>query len=178
MVDTVIPFLRFEFWPSNIKNYIITGLVSNFFWMHLVRGWHLLCRKEHTIRLCSCSVVIWLSHCVIYKNKFFCKKAYIHNWPLQPFSQDYGLASHTTHVVSFHFIHEWRDLKIFDKLFHGTITYSQSFWPYICWEEIAEEIFFSYFVLMSDLGYEPGLYLLDYGDFSCKKKKNKKNSET
>ena len=23
---------------------------------------------------------------------------YIHNWPLQPFSQDYGLVSHTTHV--------------------------------------------------------------------------------
>ena len=28
----------------------------------------------------------------------FCH-TYIHNWPLQPFSQDYGLAYHTTHVV-------------------------------------------------------------------------------
>ena len=27
----------------------------------------------------------------------------IHNWPLQPFSQDYGLASHTTYVVCVNF---------------------------------------------------------------------------
>ena len=60
---------------------------------------------------------------------------YIHNWPLQPFSQDYGLASHTTHVVCVNFKHEWRDLqfnvdserKIFEKLFHGRFIYSQSF---------------------------------------------------
>ena len=39
------------FCPSHIKNYIITGLVSNFF-MHLVTGWHLLCRKEITISAC------------------------------------------------------------------------------------------------------------------------------
>ena len=36
---------------------------------------------------------------------------YIHNWPLQPFSQDYGLASHTTHVVCVNFMREWRDLQ-------------------------------------------------------------------
>ena len=35
---------------------------------------------------------------------------YIHNWPLQPFSQDYGLASETTHVVCVNFIRVWRDL--------------------------------------------------------------------
>ena len=29
---------------------------------------------------------------------------YIHNWPLQPFSQDYGLAAHTIHVVCVKFI--------------------------------------------------------------------------
>ena len=28
---------------------------------------------------------------------------YTHNWPLQPFSQDYTLASHTTHVVCVNF---------------------------------------------------------------------------
>ena len=52
---------------------------------------------------------------------------YIHNWPLQAFSQYYGLASHTIHVVCANFIHEWRDLQfkvdserqIFEKLFHG-----------------------------------------------------------
>ena len=34
---------------------------------------------------------------------------YIHYWPLQTFSQDYSLASDTTHVVCVNFIHErWR----------------------------------------------------------------------
>ena len=35
---------------SQIKNYIRTGLDSNFLMQH-VRGWHFLCRKEHTISL-------------------------------------------------------------------------------------------------------------------------------
>ena len=52
---------------------------------------------------------------------------YIHNWPLQSFSQDHGLAStHTIYVVYVNFIREWRDLQfnvdselqIFEKLFH------------------------------------------------------------
>ena len=59
---------------------------------------------------------------------------YIHYWPLQHFSQDYGLASHTAHVVCVHFIREWRDLQfnvdskrqIYGKLFHGRFIYSQS----------------------------------------------------
>ena len=34
---------------------------------------------------------------------------YTHNWPLQPFSQDYGLASHATHVKCVYFIGKWRD---------------------------------------------------------------------
>ena len=63
------------------------------------------------------------------------KHTYIHNWPLQPFSQDYGLASHTTHVVCVNFIRERRDLQFnvdserqfFEKLFHGSFIYSQSF---------------------------------------------------
>ena len=45
---------------------------------------------------------------------------YIHNWPLQTFSQDYGLTSHTFHVVCVNIIREWRDLhfnvKFFEKL--------------------------------------------------------------
>ena len=76
---------------------------------------------------------------------------HIHNWPLQSFSQDYGLASHTTHVVCVNFIRERRDLEfngdserqIFEKLFHGSFIYSQSF----CWEEVAEEIFFYIYIL-------------------------------
>ena len=54
---------------------------------------------------------------------------YIHNRPLQPFSQDYGLASHNTHVVYVSFIREWRHLQfnvdyerqIFEKLFSWQI---------------------------------------------------------
>ena len=42
------PFLIFVLCSSKIKNCIITGLVSNFL-MHLVRGWHFLCRKENII---------------------------------------------------------------------------------------------------------------------------------
>ena len=59
---------------------------------------------------------------------------YIHNWPLQHASQDYGLASHTTHVVCVNFIRDWRDLEfnadykrqIFGKLFNGRFIYSRS----------------------------------------------------
>ena len=60
---------------------------------------------------------------------------YIHKWPLQPFSQDYGLASHTNHVVSVNFKHDLRDLQIkvdaerqiFEKIFMAIFIYSQSF---------------------------------------------------
>ena len=38
-------------------------------------------------------------------NRVGYRHTYIHNWPIQPFCQNYGLASHTTHVV--HFIREW-----------------------------------------------------------------------
>ena len=60
---------------------------------------------------------------------------YIYNWPLQFFSQDYGLASHTTHVVCVNFIRKWRQLqfvvdserKILKKAFHGNFIYFHSF---------------------------------------------------
>ena len=68
---------------------------------------------------------------------------YIHNWPLQAFSQDYGLVSHTIYVVCVNFIHKlWNqqfnvdsERQIFDKLLHS------KFLP----EEIAKEIFFFIF---------------------------------
>ena len=81
------------------------------------------------------------------------KPTYIHNWPLQPFSQDYGLASQSTHVVCVNFIHEWRDLQfnvdferqIFEKLSHDRFITLRST--------------FLHFVLMSGLGLEPCLYV-------------------
>ena len=51
---------------------------------------------------------------------------------------------------------EW---QIFEKLFHGRFIYSQGFLPEICWEEIAEEIFFFH------ISFWWLTYLLDYGDF-------------
>ena len=65
---------------------------------------------------------------------------YIHNWPLQPFSQDYGLASHTTHVVCVNFIRQRRDLQFnvdserqfFEKLFSWQFYLLSEFLPEIC----------------------------------------------
>ena len=35
----------------------------------------------------------------------------IHNWQLQPFSQDYGLASQITHVVCINSVRKWQDVQ-------------------------------------------------------------------
>ena len=76
------------------------------------------------------SVFCWLT---LYNNSLMIEK-YVMLY-IQPFSQNYGLASYTTHVVCVNFIHEWLDLlfnvdskrKIFfEKLFHCRLRYSQS----------------------------------------------------
>ena len=79
---------------------------------------------------------------------------YIHNWPLQPCSQDYGLASHITHVVGVNFMRKQRELQfnvdseqqIFEKLFHGRFILLSEFLSEICWEEIGLEIFFFFHI--------------------------------
>ena len=84
-------------------------------------------------------------------NKYY----YIHNWPLQSFSQDYGLTLHTTHLVCINFIHEWRDLQsnvdserqIVQKLFLWQVYLVSEFLSEICWQVIGEEIFFFIFRL-------------------------------
>ena len=80
------------------------------------------CVCEVTI---ACDEFCYVQHALLHAN----------NWPLQLFSQDYGLASHTTHVVCVNFIREFRDLQcnvdseryIFGKLFPGRFIYSPSF---------------------------------------------------
>ena len=61
---------------------------------------------------------------------------YIHNWSLQPFSQDYWPSfSHHLHFVCVNFIYKWLDLQFkFDserqiiwETFCGNFIYSQSF---------------------------------------------------
>ena len=85
---------------------------------------------------------------------------YIHNWSLQPFSQDYDLVSYTN------FTHEWRYLR-FKVDSERQIVWRNFSWQYfilfleflpeICWEAVVEEIFIliHILVLMSDLGFEP-----------------------
>ena len=64
---------------------------------------------------------------------------YIHNWPLQQLSQDYGLASHITLVMCVNFIRERWDIQfnvdserqIFEKLFHGSFILLSEILPEI-----------------------------------------------
>ena len=74
---------------------------------------------------------------------------HIHKWTLQPFSQDYDIAS--SYVVCVNFIHDWRDLQfkvdsdrqIFEKLLMAIFLHLE-FLPEICWEEFAEKNFHIY----------------------------------
>ena len=116
-----------------------------------------------------------------YKHIHRFKHTYIHNWPLQLFSQDYGLDSYTTHVVCINFIPEWRDLQfnvdserqIFGETLSWQVYLLSEFLPEICWEQIAEEIIFFHTsfwcmtwgtnpVIASN---KPTHYILDYGNF-------------
>ena len=75
-----------------------------------------------------------------------------HNWSIQPFSEDYNLASHTNYVVCVSFIHKWRGLQFkvdserqiffFWETFHGNFISLPEFLPEICCEGIVEEILF------------------------------------
>ena len=62
---------------------------------------------------------------------------YMHNWWLQTFSQDCGLASRVNYVAGVNFTHDWRDLQLkvdFEQ------TSSRQF--YLFSEFLLEEIFF------------------------------------
>ena len=104
----------------------------------------------HSLK-CYIPCRIWTRHLVQYLDIH----TYIHIWPLQPFSQDYGLDSHTTIVVCVNLIREWRDLQfnvaserqIFGKFYHGRLVYLRSeFLPEICWEKKSPKKYFSYFI--------------------------------
>ena len=92
---------------------------------------------------------------------------YIHNWPLQHFSQDFGLASHTTHVVCVNFISEWRDLQFnvdserhfLRNFFMAGLFTLRVFARNLLRGSRRRNIFHISF-LMTDLGYEPMLLRL------------------
>ena len=94
---------------------------------------------------------------------------YIHNWPLQPFSQDYGLVSHTTHVVCVNFIRKCGkvlqfnvdpELQIFEKLFHGRFIFTLRVFPRNLLRESRRRNIFHISFLISDLGFKPRLLRL------------------
>ena len=99
----------------------------------------------------------------------------IHNWPLQHFRQNYGLASDTTQVVCVNFIREWRDLEfnvaserqVPKTLFDVRFILLSEFLPEIYWKEIVEGIFFWCLTWDTNLRFtsdKSTYYILDYGD--------------
>ena len=77
--------------------------------------------KEKTIVAQLSSTYVEFQSHTLETTKFV--HTYIHNWSLQPFSQDFGLASHNTHVVCINFIREWWDYSstsiLNDRLFEN-----------------------------------------------------------
>ena len=76
------------------------------------------------------------------------------------------LVSHTTYVVCVNFTHNWQDLQskvdskrqISWESFHGNFIYSQSYCQKSAERKSPNE-YFSYFVLMSGLRFEPCLFV-------------------
>ena len=92
---------------------------------------------------------------------------YIHNWPLQAFSQDYGLTSHTNHDVCVNFIDEWRNVqlkidskrRIFLRNFSWQFYFNTQSFCQKSAERMSPKKYFHIFILMSDLGLEMRLYV-------------------
>ena len=75
-------------------------------------------------------------------------ETFLYVFYLQYFSQDYNLASHTTHVKCVHFTRKRLDLKLnFEKLFHGKLIYSQRFYQQSA-ERKSLKIYFQYFLFI------------------------------
>ena len=94
---------------------------------------------------------------------------YIHNWLLQPFSQNYDPVSHTTYVVCVNFLHTWRDLQfkvdsewqIFEKLFMAILFTLRAFARNLLRGSRRRNISF---LFRFDIW--PGIiWLWDYGDY-------------
>ena len=71
---------------------------------------------------------------MLWRAKLIIRTLYVHDWPLQPFSQDYGLASHTTRIVCVlymsggtHNLTSTPNDRFLRKFFIAGFIYSQSF---------------------------------------------------
>ena len=81
-----------------------------------------------------------------------------HNRSLQPISQVYDLASHSTYVVYVNFIHEFKvdsERQILEKLFMAILFILRVFASHLLRRRRRRYIF----VLMSDLWFELGRYV-------------------
>ena len=107
---------------------------------------------------------------------FFWRSLDIYGRSLQPFSQDYKSALHTTYVVSVNFTHlQFRvdfERQIFDELFMAILFTLRTFPINMLRVSRRTNIFLYNFVFVSDLGLKRGFmsnkpthYLLDYGDY-------------
>ena len=63
----------------------------------------------HIVFICFLKIVLVSCYQIVLMKKNFVY-AFTHNWLLQPFSQDYSLACHITHIMCVNFSYEWRDL--------------------------------------------------------------------
>ena len=90
-----------------------------------------------------------------YNSLLFNNFSFIYYWPS---------FSHHLYVVCVNFIHKWRDLQfevnferhIFWETFHGNFYFLSEFFCQKSAESKSPQKYYSYFVLMSGLGYERG----------------------
>ena len=126
--------IRFDIFRLILRDYVKNrvypndaGKFRNPTFIKLLLKYYIKCVKINEIhyKRMNCCNPIQSSHQMLWY--FVTVRVYIHNWPLQPFSQDYVLPSLTTHVVCVNFIRKWRHLlynvdserrtlRVFDKI--------------------------------------------------------------
>ena len=115
--------------------------------------------RVHSVR-CVAHIIPVISWISCLNAAIQASNPYIHNWPLQPLSYNYDLASHTVHVVCVNFIYVWRDLQhneqqTFEKLCHDMFINTQSFVQKFAERKSRKKYIycFSYFVLIPEPGF-------------------------
>ena len=105
-----------EFFKKSIENLFLKFENTTKVVCEMLNYWERWCRWTHILNL------------------------YMHTYII-PFSQDYGLASHTNHVVCVNFIREWwnlqfnvdSELQICEKFFSWQVYLLSGFLTEICW---------------------------------------------
>ena len=132
---------------------------------------HLILRKEALAYIGKAVNWCWIATFVLWPMLYQCML--IHNSPLQPFSQDYGLASHTTHVVCVFILYVsggTYSLTPNDRIFRSFLMAGlftlRVFARNLLRGNRRRTIFFHISFFMPGLtSNKPRHYLLDYGNF-------------